>query len=534
MKSIRQRTSGTIKWLSYPAIAALVILSTIPSAFALQFPTEQTSSVADIKRQIKQADKMYRQAIYPEAEKILRGVVESNPNNTTAKLKLAHVILKRRMIVEAYELSYPIAVAEPNNSFALAVIGSVLLSAGRLKEARPLFYRAIQLDKSEALAWAGFGLIDFYENRIDEAVLNLREAVIQEPSHADFTFALAQISARAERYSEAADTYQRFLSLSRDPDDERRDRIKGLVTFLRFLGNRAALYSSSGSESTKISFELVGNRPVLPLKVNGRNEQLNFVLDTGSGISVISKATAKRLKIKPITRGGFAKGIGGDGKFEIIYGFLNELKIGDVRVRNVPVYIREFHSPGIPVDGYIGLSVISKFLTTVDYGESTFTLDRSAAVMTAANEDTRSLPLRLTSSGFLSGEVILEGLENPVNFIVDTGASVSVISQELAAVESMRINESATRMRVVGAAGITEDVRSFIIPKISFGDHSRLKILAVALDLDLINEASGFEHGGILGGNFLKSYKLTFDFRNARVLFDPVADVPIDQAVPLE
>ena len=65
-------------------------------------------------------------------------------------------------------------------------------------------------------------------------------------------------------------------------------------------------------------FELIGNRPIITLKVNGNDAPLRFVLDTGSGISVISEATAKRLKIKSITKGGFARGIGGDGKFEIV------------------------------------------------------------------------------------------------------------------------------------------------------------------------------------------------------------------------
>ena len=124
-------------------------------------------------------------------------------------------------------------------------------------------------------------------------------------------------------------------------------------------------------------FELVGNRPVIQMKVNERDEPLNFVLDTGSGISVISDVTAKRLGIAPITKGGFAKGIGGDGRFEIVYGFLRQVAIGDVRVRNVPVYIRKFHNDGAQVDGYIGLSLISKFLTTIDYGGKTFRADEN-------------------------------------------------------------------------------------------------------------------------------------------------------------
>jgi hypothetical protein len=33
-------------------------------------------------------------------------------------------------------------------------------------------------------------------------------------------------------------------------------------------------------------------------------------------------------------------------------------------------------------------------------------------------------------------------------------------------------------MRVIGAAGITEDVPSFLLPRISFGAHSRNSITA--------------------------------------------------------
>jgi predicted aspartyl protease len=279
---------------------------------------------------------------------------------------------------------------------------------------------------------------------------------------------------------------------------------------------------------------MIGNRPVLRVRINGRAEPLNFILDTGSGITVLSEDTAKRLTIKAITRGGFAKGIGGDGKFEIVYGFLREIGIGDVRVRNVPVYIRKFHNLNHKVDGYIGLSLISKFLTTIDYGDLSFTLDRKDSPLMAISENTRSLPLRLTSSGFLSGSVRLDGLESSVNFIVDTGASISVISEDLAAIEPVVSAEKGKKMRVIGAAGITDDVQSYVLPRLSFGDQSRSGISAVALDLDLINEASGFEQAGILGGNFLKSYRLTFDFKNARVLFDPISERPSETVEPLE
>jgi hypothetical protein len=81
-------------------------------------------------------------------------------------------------------------------------------------------------------------------------------------------------------------------------------------------------------------------------------------------------------------------------------------------------------------------------------------------------------------------------------------------------------------MTVVGSAGVTENVPSFVLPKVSFGSHERESITAIALDLDIINEASGFEQAGILGGNFLRNYRMTFDFKNSKVTFVPIAKAP--------
>lgn len=496
----------------------IVSLSAIAAANTDTQPTPD-----DTKQLIKQAEKLRQRGEIVEAEKILRRVLEINPQESKAKLNLANLLLKQRRLIEAYDLSIAVATAEPKNSFAFAILGATLLSAGNFRDAKISFINALRLNKREALAWAGFGTLDFYENRISESVENLREAVYHAPNDPDFVFTLAQVSARAEKYKEAAEAYDTFLRLSPQNDKERRDRIKGLINFLRFLGNRQSLYNLSDRNQTHISFKLINDRPVIQLKVNKHKELLNFVLDTGSGISVISQETAARLKIKAVTRGGLARAIGGDGKFEIIYGFLKSVNIGDVKINNVPIYIRHFHSNTEKIDGYIGISLISKFLTTLDYGNLTFALKRKdLADNQKPKGEILSLPLRLTSSGFLSGIVTLEGIEMPLNFIVDTGASISVISDQLAGSKELHRFIRTEKMRVIGAAGITEEVASFLLPRVTFGSHSRESITAVALDLDLINETSGFEQAGILGGNFLKNYRLTFDFTNSKVIFVPI------------
>lgn len=484
---------------------------------------EQTIDAEQTRKLLKQAEKLLSKGETAEAEKFFRRVLEINPAESNAKTNLAYLLVKRQQLGEAYNLAFETAEREPGNARAFAVLGAALTGAGSFEQAKSMFVNALQLNKREALAWAGLGTIDFYENRISDSILNLQEAIYYEPNEPDFVFSLAQILARAEKYKAAAEAYDHFLEIAPQADIERRERIKGLINFLKFLGNKRYLYVLKGEDQTIVPFRLRNNRPVIQVRVNEKDEPLNFVLDTGSGISVISEETAQRMKIKTVTKGGLARAIGGDGKFQIVYGFLKTVSVGSVKIRNVPVYIREFHGKDEKIDGYIGLSLISKFLTTIDYGTSTFALKKKEfnKNQTVA-EHSLSLPLRLTSSGFLSGEVQLEGVESPLNFIVDTGASVSVISDEVAKLEEISRFVNDDKMRVIGAAGVIEEVSSFMLPKVTFGTHSRESIMAVALNLDIINEASGFQQAGILGGNFLKNYRLVFDFENSKVLFVPL------------
>lgn len=503
-------------------LANLICLSILTFSICAA-ASDDVHQVEDSKQLSKQAEKLVRKGEFAAAEKILRRVLAMNPQNSKAKLSLAYILFKQKRLLEAYELSFPVAKTEPENSYAFAVLGVTYLSAGNFKEAELLLNNALKLDRQEALAWAGLGMLNFYENRIDESIIYLRQAVYFDQKEPDFVFTLAQVSARAENYNEAAEAYRRFLSISPETDTERRDRIKGLISFLSFLGGRKSIYDLGGAKHTSVPLKLINDRPVVELRINNKSEPLKFVLDTGSGISVVSLKTAERLKIKPVTKGGVARAIGGDGKFDIVYGFLKSVEIGDVKIKSVPIYIREFHNKNEEIDGYIGLSLISKFLTTIDYGNLTFSLLKKDP---ARNENTGaeavSLPLRITSSGFLSGVVELEGVKSPLNFIVDTGASISVISDEVAAMDGISRFGGEEKMRVFGAAGITDDVPLFLLPRVTFGSYSRERVRAIALDLDIINETTGFEQSGILGGNFLKNYRLIFDFQNSKVTFVPV------------
>jgi predicted aspartyl protease/thioredoxin-like negative regulator of GroEL len=469
------------------------------------------------------AERALREGKHELAETLFREALARNPRDTAARLGLSYALFKMRRLADAYDHAARVIAIDPLSARAHSLLGAAVLASGDFRLSIEEFRTALSLKEDEALAVAGLAMVDFYENRLTASLEGLRRAVFLNSNEPDFVFSLAQAAARAERYKEAADAYERFLVIAPSTDDDRRARIRGLIDFLRYLGNQNRLYATSGASQTSVQFDMPNNRPLIKVRINGRKEPLRFVLDTGSGITVISDETAKHLGIKPVARGGMARAVG--GKFEIVYGFLQSMEIGEARIENIPVYIRRFYNDDVPVDGYIGLAVVTKYLTTVDYGSRTFTLKRQRAGSDPGPVPTQpsiEIPIRTTSSGFLSGEVQVEGVTKPFNFIIDTGASISVVSEKTMELDEMHNFKHPARMRVYGAAGITDGVQTLILPRVLLGTHARENVDVAVLDLGPVNETTGFIQSGIIGGNFLRHFRVTFDFRKSVLLLEPL------------
>jgi tetratricopeptide (TPR) repeat protein len=487
-------------------------------------------------------EKALKRGDYQVAEKIYRDLLGKDSHDNQARLGLSFALLKQRNLQDAYDHAARVILLDPLSARAHALLGAAVLAAGDFKNSIEEFRTALSLNQNEALAVAGLAMVEFYENRLETAIPLLRRASSLDPDEPDYVFNLGQAAARSEKYKEAADSYERFLLIAPKTDADRRARIRGLIDFLRYLGRQGALYVPTGASRTSVTFEAVDNRPIVKVRVNGQKEPLRFVLDTGSGMSVVSDATAKRLGLRAVARGGMARAVGGGGKFEIVYGYLSSIEIGEVRVENVPVYIRKFFDSNIPVDGYLGLSVVSKFLTAIDYGDRRMSLIRQRQADNLETwttvrdvegqkpqdpmltvDSTIEVHFRTTSSGFLSGEVGLEGFEKPLNFIIDTAASISVVSEKLSQEEQLTDLLQPSRMRVYGAAGVTEDVKLIQLPEVSLGLTKLAKINAAVLDMEPVNETAGFVQSGILGGNYLRNFRLYFDFARGAIRLQPLS-----------
>lgn len=542
-------------------------------------------------RLLKQADREMRQARFTEAEALYQQVVDRDQADKSARLSLSFAQLKRGRLQEAYQNAAQVLAADPLNPRAHSLLGTALLRSGDFRTSIESLYTAVRLSDREALAIAGLSDIEYFENRTRNAYAGLRRAVQLDPNEPDYYVSLARTCSRLEYYNEAADAFQRFLEVSPRTDAERRERIRGLIDFYRYLGT-TRIHRAAGKELTTISFDLVNFRPMINVMINGKGP-LRFIIDTGASLTVVSDQAAERLGIRPVARGGNARAIGGDGRFPIIYGLLDNLTIGETRIDMVPIYIRTVHtSSDTPeserADGYLGLSILANFALTLDYKARQLTLDRTPIqipepagelageagapasagakpgdagsdatgqdeVAGAAGQpapvrladpfkpassgeqggvaprvphspliDGYEVPIRSTSGGLVSTETNLPGVDRPLNFIIDTGASTSVISK--AALKNYQLEKlilPGVKIRVVGAAGIADDTEAIGLNTLTVNGLRKSRSRALILDLSSVNETSGFEQHGVLGGDYLAHFRVVFDLRRFQFKLTP-------------
>ncbi|HYO90024.1 MAG TPA: aspartyl protease family protein, partial [Pyrinomonadaceae bacterium] len=367
--SLKTQRPSRIRKISALAFSITLLLSALAAA--------DVAAYADDNKTRNRAERALREGDFETAEKLFRELLGKDTADKAARLGLSYALLKRGHLQDAYDHAARVIATDPLSARAHALLGSSILASGDFRMAVEEFRTALELKDNDPLAIAGMALVSFYENRLEESIAGLRRAVYLDPREPDFIYNLAVAAARAERYKESADAYERFLEIAPRFDAERRARIQGLIDFLRYLGARRSLYDIGGADRVDVPFEAPDGRPIIQVRINGQREPFRFVLDTGSGMCVVSDRAAERLGMKPVARGGMARGFGGVGRFEIVYGFLSSLEIGGAKIESVPVYIRRFYDEKVPVDGYIGISAIAKFLTIVDYGTNTFSLART-------------------------------------------------------------------------------------------------------------------------------------------------------------
>ena len=127
-----------------------------------------------------------------------------------------------------------------------------------------------------------------------------------------------------------------------------------------------------------------------------RRPPQDFVLDTGSEETVMSRETAQRERVRPITY-TLSAGVGEVGLRGLQLARLESLEFGTLQVRNLPVLIKNPALRGIPKREGESFSPLSLGMSMmIDYQKQLLTIGRNAA---ADGAPTTRLPMRVSPPG---------------------------------------------------------------------------------------------------------------------------------------
>lgn len=142
----------------------------------------------------------------------------------------------------------------------------------------------------------------------------------------------------------------------------------------------------NGATQTSIPFDLVENHVYLDLKLNGKGP-FRFIYDTG-GSNIVDPGVAQA--IGATGHGSMQGGGVGSTTESLSFATVDEMQIGDAVLKDqlfavAPTRQGFGMSGGQPVDGLIGFEVLSRFITTFDYGSNHVILQLPNSTQTASN-----------------------------------------------------------------------------------------------------------------------------------------------------
>ena len=400
----------------------------------------------------------------------------------------------------------------PADSEALSLYADSLWSVGLFDEADAVYTQALSMNKESSRARFGLARSLATRTKLDEALTEAQAAAAMAPRDGEIHAEIGAIYQRLHRFDEAANAYNNFINLL--PNKDRSDKAawtRSQVKFLKaFEGRNPVEIDPEDLETTHtMPFRLVDDKIVIQVKVNGGRNQ-DFILDTGSEETVISRDTAQRANISPITY-TLSAGVGEVGLRGLQLSRINRLDIGDLQVRNLPVLIKNPALRGIPKREGESFSPLSFGMSMlIDYQHRMLTIGR-----TLPEGDARDLrlPMRIHRLAMVRGML---NSTRPTYFVVDTGGEVISISSATAGY----FNQGAYRkipLKVYGTSGWDRD--AFLLPgmDLNFDQIEYKNMPLVVLNLRAPSVLLGFQLGGIVGHNFLSHYKVALDMERSEL-----------------
>jgi Flp pilus assembly protein TadD len=498
------RTSRfTVLSLALAAAAALALRASEPDV-----PNHD----ADLQYQL--ATVLYDETRYTEAMEAFRRASTATTDPAMALRSRKGRIRSAIRVAEfttAYKEAEALRRELPRDPEALTLHGDSLWAAGLFDESDEAYKDALALTPDSSRARFGLARSMATHNDLDGALNEVLAASAAAPRDPEIHHAAGEIYERMRRYEEAANAYTNYINLL--PNRDRSDKAawsRAQVRFLKAFAGKVPIQidgEDAGVMHT-VPFRLVKDKVTVQGRVNGGRLQ-DFVLDTGSEETVISRQTASRSGVAPITY-TLSAGVGEVGLRGLQLGRLDSLEIGTLKIRNLPVLIKNPPLRGLPKREGESFSPLSLGMSMmIDYQKRLLTI---AKHLPAGEPDIR-LPMRIHRLAMVRGTL---NSTRPAYFVIDTGGEVISISVDTASGLETRAPRKIP-LKVYGTSGWDRD--AFLLPGVdlNFATIEYRNFPIVVLNLRAPSVLLGFQLGGIVGHKFLGKYRVAMDLERSEL-----------------
>jgi tetratricopeptide (TPR) repeat protein len=487
-----------------------VAVSALVAAVCLVARVDGAPQSESVEIQLQLGDVLYGEGRYRESLEAFQNAVKIAPPDRLRRARggLIQSALRVADFEAARQEAEHLIKENPRAAESIALYGDALWASGLFELAETKYQEALATTPELARGLHGMARALASRSQYDEAMVQAQAALRLSPRDLEIHHTVGSIYERTHKYEEAAAAYTNYVNLLPNKDSSyKASWSRNEIRFLRSFGDRVPFEVPPETEGKlfTVPFKLEGDKVVVRARVNGAREQ-DFVVDTGSELTVITRPTAQRLGVLPITQ-ALSAGVGDVGLRGLQLARIDSLELGELRVRNVPALIKNppLALRDLPRRETESLSPLALgYSMIIDYRNRTITWGKRLPPEPADFE----LPLRLHRLATVQG--MIDG-SRPANFIIDTGGEVISISEASANALGKRETSRRIALRVYGNSGW--DQSAFLLPGVDldFNAIQYRNYSVVVLNLDTPSALLGFQVGGIVGHRFLSNYKVSID-----------------------
>jgi predicted aspartyl protease/Flp pilus assembly protein TadD len=498
--------------------AAAIVLMIAAGSFVIHADVTPRSQSGEIQLQL--ANAFYQDGRYQDALEAYRRALATlgRDDHRAARSGIVRSALRVAEFDLARAEANALVKSAPLAPEAIVLYADALWASGLFEEAEARYRDVLAISPDLARGHHGMARALAARSKLQEAMDAAQSALRLSPRDLELHHTVGAIYERMHRYEEAAGAFSNYVNLLPNKDhSEKADWSRSEIKFLRSFGQRVPFEMDPGADEQlyTIDFRVVNDKVVVRAKVNDGSFQ-DFVVDTGAENTVISRPTAQRLGVQPITY-TLSAGVGDVGLRGLQLARINSLELGPLKLRNIPCLIKDPPLRDLPVRESESLSPLALgFSMIIDYHTKKITFGKHLPSEPSDIE----LPLRLHRLATVRGTV--DGTHS-ANFVVDTGGEVISISRATASALGRPEPTRRIALKVFGSSGWDRD--AFLMPgvNLAFDTIRYTNFPVVVLNLDSPSALLGFQLGGIVGHKFLSRYRVAIDLERSTLRLKSIA-----------